>query len=475
METSDRGVLDVERFDLEPDRPLFHGLLAGLRSSDLAGLSLQQKAPYVLRILGASDVSSRGAASLLEVGETITGWPQLGSEVTLGAATAAAAVRRLGQKADLPSGRVRFDVEEVLAGIAPLGPDRARTRVRARTFAVVRRLDPPPAIGAPIRSRSSSTRRGEPPRAEISSPGGSRPMRTRSACTWFPSARPPWTCGTGAATWPSAPRFQRTGGRRIAEEPGGVPALPRGVTLPPRGDAAGGCVDRLRDRPLEPRVRARSANRQMGDASPIDERDRRRCSPGPWQREGSQLRLTSSRDQIADMAALLGESDRIRFLLPDVASRDGRGVTLPRAGLPRRGARRPHPRALPARARRPRAAAPSRRHGPPSRLAGRAGARRPYTGPGRFELGPGRGHRAAGRAGLVRPRRRRRGAPLADRRGAAGWRCSPCPRCSSTPSTRRTSSASGASVTSTRSSTSRAGSTSSGTSTTVSRSPCCSA
>ena len=57
METSDRGVLDVERFDLEPDRPLFHGLLAGLRSSDLAGLSIQQKAPYVLRILGAADVS----------------------------------------------------------------------------------------------------------------------------------------------------------------------------------------------------------------------------------------------------------------------------------------------------------------------------------------------------------------------------------------------------------------------------------
>ena len=96
METSDRGVLDVERFDLEPDRPVFHGLLAGLHSSDLAGLSIQEKAPYVLRILGAADVTSRGAASLLEVGQTITGWPQLGSEVTLGAATAAAAVRRIG-------------------------------------------------------------------------------------------------------------------------------------------------------------------------------------------------------------------------------------------------------------------------------------------------------------------------------------------------------------------------------------------
>src|ERR1019366_3263167 len=33
METSDRGVLDVERYDLEPDRPIFHGLLGDVDSS----------------------------------------------------------------------------------------------------------------------------------------------------------------------------------------------------------------------------------------------------------------------------------------------------------------------------------------------------------------------------------------------------------------------------------------------------------
>ena len=64
METSDRGVLDVERFDLEPNRPIFHGLLGSTKSSELAGLTLAEKAPYVLRMLGAEDVSSRGAASL---------------------------------------------------------------------------------------------------------------------------------------------------------------------------------------------------------------------------------------------------------------------------------------------------------------------------------------------------------------------------------------------------------------------------
>ena len=39
METSDRGVLDVERFDLEPERPIFHGLLPGRALVGPRGLS----------------------------------------------------------------------------------------------------------------------------------------------------------------------------------------------------------------------------------------------------------------------------------------------------------------------------------------------------------------------------------------------------------------------------------------------------
>ena len=54
METSDRGVLDVERFDLEPQRPIFHGLLGDMDSATLAGLTLAEKSPYVLRMLGAA-------------------------------------------------------------------------------------------------------------------------------------------------------------------------------------------------------------------------------------------------------------------------------------------------------------------------------------------------------------------------------------------------------------------------------------
>ena len=60
METSDRGLLDVERFDLEPDRPLFHGLLAGVDTQAISGLSARDKVPYVLRILEPGRGLDRG-------------------------------------------------------------------------------------------------------------------------------------------------------------------------------------------------------------------------------------------------------------------------------------------------------------------------------------------------------------------------------------------------------------------------------
>ena len=120
METSDRGVLDVERFDLEPDRPLFHGLLGDMTAERLASLTLVEKGPYLLRLLGTAEVSARGAVTFFELGTTITGWPQLASEVTLGAASVATALRHLALGADLPSGRVRIDLEEALGGIAPV-------------------------------------------------------------------------------------------------------------------------------------------------------------------------------------------------------------------------------------------------------------------------------------------------------------------------------------------------------------------
>jgi len=112
METSDRGVLDIERFDLEPDRPLFHGLAGDLDPALLQGLTTEQKVPYALRIVGADTVSTRLRASMIEIEQTISTWPQLGSEVLHGGAAAACSARHILLGQSEPSGRFFIDLDD---------------------------------------------------------------------------------------------------------------------------------------------------------------------------------------------------------------------------------------------------------------------------------------------------------------------------------------------------------------------------
>lgn len=57
METSDRGILDVERYDLDPDLPYFNGLLGDdVDFGTFADIPTAEKVPHVLRILDRKSV-----------------------------------------------------------------------------------------------------------------------------------------------------------------------------------------------------------------------------------------------------------------------------------------------------------------------------------------------------------------------------------------------------------------------------------
>ncbi len=113
MGTSDRGMLDIERFDLEPERPIFHGLAGTLDPAALHDLTTEQKIPLVLRILGSETLSARLRASMIEIEQTICTWPQLGSAVTHGGAAVADVVRRIALGHLRDSGRFFLDLENL--------------------------------------------------------------------------------------------------------------------------------------------------------------------------------------------------------------------------------------------------------------------------------------------------------------------------------------------------------------------------
>jgi molybdopterin/thiamine biosynthesis adenylyltransferase len=117
MATGERGMIDVERFDLEPDRPLLHGLVGDLDSACLSHLTGPEKVPHVLRILGGQDsLPRRARESLAQVGRTIETWPQHASAEIHNSGVAADVSRRILLGELRASGRYLVDLEALIPG-----------------------------------------------------------------------------------------------------------------------------------------------------------------------------------------------------------------------------------------------------------------------------------------------------------------------------------------------------------------------
>lgn len=322
METSDRGLLDVERFDLEPKRPAFHGLLGELQASDLAALSTHAKVPHVLRILEPERLSARMAASMAEIDYTLTTWPQLGGDVTLGGASVAAAVRRLGCGLELSSGRVRIDVESALSTIsAPSPPLWPMPSARPAATAEAKRING----------------RRRHPQVE---PELDETMRAvLGAATLAPSGgnTQPWIFTPGERCWsidvdPSRSSTMDVRLRASFVAAGAalfnarVAAARHGVLgsfelFPDSRNGLRVASVRFgedRDRELashfEPMLR-RCTNRQPGSFRPIGGAMIAALEEAA-RSEGASVRLYCSRDTVTEMGRLLGESDRLRYLSP---------------------------------------------------------------------------------------------------------------------------------------------------------------
>ncbi|MCX5205640.1 ThiF family adenylyltransferase [Streptomyces sp. NBC_00237] len=111
MDANDRGLLDVERFDLEPHRPLLHGLLGDTTSRDLTDLTQEQAVDVILTMVDRDRISPELTSAITEIGTTLSSWPQLASGVALGGALTAEAARHILLGRPRPSGRFYTDLE----------------------------------------------------------------------------------------------------------------------------------------------------------------------------------------------------------------------------------------------------------------------------------------------------------------------------------------------------------------------------
>lgn len=306
MATSDRGLVDVERFDLEPARPILHGLLGGLDSTVLAGLTRQDKVPHVLRMIDAARLSPRLAASMIEIGQTLTTWPQLAGDVALGATVITEAVRRIGLRTELPSGRIRIDIADALDELQEPATPCEDPPSHERSSP-----DEPPApadIVAAAAIRAPSGGNAQPWHVELQPDSVClrlAPERTSTMDVAFRAS----AVAVGAAVFNA----------RVAAAAHGVPGrvefdngdegspLRAIVRLAPGEDAE---LARL----YQPMLR-RETNRRLGTAAPLAPSTVESLESAAL-REGARLRLLTSHDEIESAATVLGAADRIRYLTP---------------------------------------------------------------------------------------------------------------------------------------------------------------
>lgn len=116
MDTNDRGMLDVERFDLEPTRSIFHGLIDSYLGRDgETELDPTRKLEMLMSLVSFEFASDRLKKSMSEIGKTITTWPQLASSVVLGGAITTDISRRILLNQHSESGRYYADMDEIIA------------------------------------------------------------------------------------------------------------------------------------------------------------------------------------------------------------------------------------------------------------------------------------------------------------------------------------------------------------------------
>jgi hypothetical protein len=113
-DNGDGVILDVERFDLESDREIFHGLLADTDISDLSNLTYRDWLMLATKIVGPEYLTGHMQQSIVSIGKTIPSVPQVGTSATMAGSAMAFAIRKIRSGESMPSGRYVINLEEKL-------------------------------------------------------------------------------------------------------------------------------------------------------------------------------------------------------------------------------------------------------------------------------------------------------------------------------------------------------------------------
>ncbi|MDP3710442.1 MAG: ThiF family adenylyltransferase [bacterium] len=112
----DGVIVDIERFDQEPSRPIFDGRVKDIKNfrglDKLKKLDSAKWLELANKVIGAN-APARLKESLKEVGETLSAVPQLGTSASMAGSAISYVLRRIASKQKMPSGRHIISLEDL--------------------------------------------------------------------------------------------------------------------------------------------------------------------------------------------------------------------------------------------------------------------------------------------------------------------------------------------------------------------------
>jgi hypothetical protein len=113
-DNGDNAVVDVERYDLNPKTPYFHGRMGKVTYEQLLHLDKFGIGKMITKHVGPENVTERMQQSLLEMGKTIVSWPQLGGAALINGSAVAYCVRKILNGQSVEHNRALVSLDEKL-------------------------------------------------------------------------------------------------------------------------------------------------------------------------------------------------------------------------------------------------------------------------------------------------------------------------------------------------------------------------
>ena len=113
-DNGDNAVVDIERYDLEPNTLFFHGRMGDVTYEMLKNLDKFGIGKMITKHVGAENVTERMQQSLVEMGKTIVSWPQLGGAALINGAAVAYCIRKILNGELLESNRALINIDSLL-------------------------------------------------------------------------------------------------------------------------------------------------------------------------------------------------------------------------------------------------------------------------------------------------------------------------------------------------------------------------